>query len=440
MESNMLNAGALRTAVADRLRPFTSGEPLVPKSKESEALADASPLDWRAVAKRAAGIWLVTRLAVVAVSYYAGAYFNGGRFGPVVHDSPVVGLDPRSYLYLWYHWDAIWYIRLANYGYAAYPSGAAFFPLYPLLIHLVTVVIGSQHALLAAMIISNLAALGAFIGLGMFAAQEAGLDAATRSIRLLAAYPLAFFLTAGYGDGLFIAFAVFALFFARRGKWWWAAGFALLAGFTRITAVILVLPLLWEYGRQHDWWRNGAWRAWLRQPRAIAELIALAVAVPVSIGIFVLYLWGLFGDLLIIPHMEARVWGHRDTWPWISLKLAVHDLRVTPFGSMAEAHMLFDLVPVLIFGTLTVLLLRRMPVAFSLYMIGLLGLSLVSPITSINNEPFLSFGRYLLAAIPMFLVLGIWARRPWLDTLLVATGFGVQAILLMQFFAHRWII
>jgi hypothetical protein len=439
MESNMLNVTALRTAVADRLRPFTSGEPLVPQSKESETLADVSPLDWRAIAKRAAGIWLVTRLAIVAVSYYAGAYLNGAAHGPLVLDAPVVGLDPRSYLYLWYHWDAIWYVRLATNGYAPFPAGAVFFPLYPLLIHLVTLVLGSQHALLAAMLISNLASLAAFIGLGIFVTHEAGLDAAARSIRLLAAYPLAFFLAAAYGDGLFLAFAVFALYFARRGKWWWAAGFALLAGFTRITAVILVLPLLWEYGRQHDWWRNGAWRAWLRQPRAIAELIALTAAVPASIGIFVLYLWKLFGDPFIIPTMETRAWIHQFTWPWISLKLALHYLRVTPFGSIAEAHLLFDLVPVLVFGTLTVLLLRRMPVAFSLYMVGLLGLSLVSPVTY-GVEPFPSFGRYLLAAIPMFLVLGIWARRPWLDTLLIATGFGVQAILLMQFFAHRWIV
>lgn len=66
-------------------------------------------------------------------------------------------------------------------------------------------------------------------------------------------------------------------------------------------------------------------------------------------------------------------------------------------------------MPDLAFGAIT-LLLRRMLVAYTLYMSGLIGLSQV-PSIIVGNEPLLSVGRYIMAAIPMFLVLGIWARR-----------------------------
>ncbi|HEX6798545.1 MAG TPA: hypothetical protein VF116_12620 [Ktedonobacterales bacterium] len=419
----------------------TSVEQLLRKGDDTPATGSQPRPDiaWRAVARRAAGIWLATRAALLAITYYAVTYLHGTANGPAGHDTPILSLSPDTYLNAWLQWDVHWYLRVGLNGYAGDPAGAAFFPLYPILIRGVSFVVGADHALFAAMLLSNLAALAAFIGLGLLVSHEAGFETATRSIRLLAAYPLAFFLAAGYGDSLFIALAVFALLFARRGQWWWAAGCALLAGFTRITALILIAPLLWEYGRQHDWWRNGAWRTWLRQPRAIAELLALAAAVPASIGIFAFYLWRLFGDPLMIPHIEGQIWTHRRTLPWNTLIMAVRDFFAAPFGSMGEAHMLFDLMPVLAFGAITLALLRRMPVAYTLYMIGLIGLSLASPII-VGNEPLLSVGRYMMAAIPMFLVLGTWTRRSWLDTLLVTAGFGVQAILLMQFFAHSWIV
>lgn len=411
--------------------------------KSAEAPANGSPtrpgIEWRVVAKRAAGIWLATRIALLAVTYYAVTYLHGTANGPVVHDTPVLSLSPDTYLNAWQQWDVNWYLQIATTGYAGNPGNAAFYPLYPLLIRGVMFVVGANHALFAAMLLSNLAALAAFIGLGLLVAHEAGLETATRSIVIFAAYPLAFFLTAGYGDGLFIALAVFALLFARRGQWWWAAGCALLAGFTHITALILVAPLLWEFGRQHNWWRDGAWRTWLRQPRAVAELIALAAAVPASLAIFDFYLWRLFGGKLLILHVEESNWSRHLTLPWNTLLFAVRDFFAAPFGSMGEAHMLFDLVPVLVFGAITVVLLRRMPMAYTLYMVGLVGLALTSPVT-VGNEPLLAAGRYMMAAIPIFSVLGLWARRSWLNTLLVSAGFGVQAILLMQFFAHSWII
>ena len=144
-------------------------------------------------------------------------------------------------------------------------SRRVFFPLYPLLIHLVGMALGG-HYLLSALLISNLGARRVYIGLALLAAHEFG-SARTPSyaVTMLAAYPLVFFLAAPYSEGLFIALAAFALYGARTSRWRVAAACAFFAALTRPTGIILLAPLVWEYGRQRGWWANwrnaGSWRA-----------------------------------------------------------------------------------------------------------------------------------------------------------------------------------
>src|SRR5258708_4680431 len=275
-----LEVSSTRTAIAERLRVLRDearGAPAIGRISAGPLRAE---LHAREVVLRSAGLWLVTRVALVLFTYFAVTYANGHAHGPVSHDNPVVATSPSQYVVAWRQWDTNWYLTIVARGYSQLPT-AAFFPLYPMLVRALSFVLGPQQdALNAALVVSNVATLAAFIGLGLFATQEGGLDTATRSTRLLAAYPLAFFLASGYSDGLFLALAAFVLFFARRGEWRWAVLCAFLAGLTRLTAVILILPLLWEYVRQHDLWGPPQWRAQLPNPGPLAELLAILPACP----------------------------------------------------------------------------------------------------------------------------------------------------------------
>lgn len=446
----MLGVSAARTAIEDRLRMLRDakrGAPALGDQDGAPMRPDESrrgALRMRAVALRAAGLWLATRVALALFTYYAVTYSHSHALVPAPYDNPIAPTSLGQYLAAWRQWDTKWYLTIVAGGYSTMPT-AAFFPLYPLLVRVLSFVIGPpSDALVAALVASNLAALAAFVGLGLFAAQEAGTATATRSIRLLAAYPLAFFLASGYSDGLFLALAVFALFFARRGAWWWAAACALLAGLTRLTAVILILPLLWEYARQHALWdppaRWHALRALRRNPCGLCELAAVAAAVPAGISLFVAYLWHTFGHPKIMLYAESTVWHHAAMLPWTSLWLALRGFFAAPSGSELQAHISFDLGLVLICSVLTlVMMLQRAPVAFSLYMVGLVLLCMMSPIPT-GPDIYVSAGRYLLASAPLYLMLGRWARRPWLDTLLLCGGFLVQGALAAQFLTGAWII
>ncbi|HEV2459604.1 MAG TPA: hypothetical protein VGS80_14705 [Ktedonobacterales bacterium] len=448
------------SATTQKLRPV-----VVPQAQQ-----EPRPLVWRPVVVEAFWMWLASRVAMVAFTFAAvlmlrpNALAQGWRH-----------VSLRTILYAWKQWDGYWYTEIAHQGYWQWQT-AAFFPLYPTLIRAASLVAGT-HWLALAMIIANVAALGAFAGIGLLAANEQGSRrASARVMRVFAAYPLAFFLTAPYTEGMFIAFAAFTLLFARRGLWRWAALTALLAGLTRPTSVVLVLPIFWEFGRQHGWWDaladvwhgtrkrgasvlaetrstfaargRGMWdavreRRWadVLSWREALSFVLLMGAVPCAFGLFIAYLWHRFRHPLLFLYVQRYYW-HRANLPlWRTIPLAIHQfLTLTPL-SFYQVRDLVDDVPIVLFALVTLIVVRRQPFAFTLYMAGLLYLAVATPVmVSRYPDMFQSAGRFLLAAIPLFLVLGRWTRgRPALDLLLVGGGFLLQAVLAAFFLTGGWL-
>lgn len=401
---------------------------------------------WRPIVWQAAAMWLVTRVAYVIFTYFA-LVLNQDRTLSAVRQVPAATL-----LQSWDRFDAHWYLSIAISGYNT-PQPTAFFPLYPALIHAATWIVGQQNALAAAMVIANIGTLGAFIAIALLAAGEAQAPAAGwRTVRIFAAYPLAFFLAAPYTEGIFVAFAAATLLSARRGAWRWAAAFGFLAALTRPTGLALILPLLYEFGRQHAWWRRETWsalrasgpRAFVRarlahlSPAAVGDVILAVGAVPAAIAAYSAYCLLRFHDPIMWLRAQNIYWGHRRIPIWETLWFGARN-ALTPGFTDAQARTLINLIPVLAFAVITLVAIRHSPLMLTLYTLGVLYLSLASPVVT-NGSYVTSDGRYMLAAVPVFLILARWSeRRPWLDLLLVSGGFLVQAMLALVFLHNGYI-
>ena len=436
-----MDLGRSTRVLATNLKAPTISDPL--SSSERWKVWEHS--SWRRVALQAAGLWLVTRLTLLLFTCFAAT------LTPNRAHVDQLSFGPRSLALLWQRWDAQWYLGIAQHGYTS-AQAAAFFPLYPLLIRLVTAVIG-PHWLAAALLVSNLAALGAFVGLGLLSVQESGSSrAASETIRVFAAYPLAFFLAAPYTEGVFLALTIFGLLAMRQGRWRWATLCAALAMLTRPMGIILLPPFLYEYGRQHGWWRVAWWHRSIWRDRAtlrdVSGALGIAACVMGALGLYILYLAHQFGDPLLFLHAEQQYWHHT---PMIGTgnsaltsqvlpRLAASAATAAPHWTYEVARSLVDLAPLAIFGVLTLVAARRLPRAYTLYMLCLLALILATPRPD-RLGYFVSAGRYLLAAVPLFLLLARWARqRPWLDLLLTSGGFLMQAVFAAYFLSGGWLV
>jgi hypothetical protein len=405
------------------------------------SVAAEGTLPLRPIAARAALIWLVSRAVYVALTL---------GFALARLPRP---LSAAAVLHVWQQWDGNWYVVIAQYGYPATAQGPAFFPLYPMLIKGLATVFGGGHYLLAALIISNLCALALFIAFGLLAALELGpaasggarISRAVWALLALLAYPLALYLAAPYSEALFLALAVFAFFFARRGLWVWAIACAFLAGLTRPTAVILALPLLWEYGRQHGWWsRIARWRGWrgmwraLPRVRELAAGAVVAVAAPLGIACYMAYLQLQYGDPLRFAHAEAY-WSHINAPIWQTLALMAGSALHPPTQTIFRFLIVLDFGALLFVAGMIARAAKRLPVAYTLYVVGLLLVVLSTPVPS-RPEVMPSAARYMLEAFPIFFVLGRWGeRRKWAALAVMAAAFVIQAAFVAIFLSGKWV-
>ena len=323
------------------------------------------------------------------------------------------------------HWDAQWYLHIARDGYN--PTSAAFWPLYPLLLH----VLGSS--LVWGTLLSLAAAGFAAWAVGEIARPLVGSDGAHDAVLLLALFPTAFVFTALYSDGLFLALSAWSFLFALRGQAWRCGIAGGLAVATRLLGLAL-LPAL-------------VWLLW-RQPRKLVPLLLLPLAV-------VLYGWYLqrhVGDFWAFS--KAQVFWDRKTatlgpvgglWDAIQagghggLRVLRHLPRGQAFGptdrlAFWNAVHLVLLVPAV---WLTWVAWKRLGVAYGLYSATTLLIVVAVPS---KGFPLVSLPRFLMADFPILLAIALLVRgRPaWRTGVLVAFG-GLSAVAAVAFAHAVWI-
>ncbi len=369
-----------------------------------------------------------TRLLFVLVTYVGYVLFNAGSYS-------LASVGMGNLLLSWDHWDARWYLGIAQYGYYKPDlTLSAFFPLYPLIVKLVAlplVGLGSVGFYVAGLLVANVAFFFALWALRVLAERECGPEAAARAAVYLALFPTALYFFAPYNESLFLFLTISCFLALRRARWWLAGTLGLLAMLTRSEGIVLVVPFTLEYLRAHD--RD--WRRW--------RLDALAVGlIPTGLALYSVYSWFQF-DHHPLAFMHAQVgWGRFLAWPWMGIWQQMVDLWHVAAASFFQAHDLLDLGAALGFLALVALGWRRLPLSYSMYATAQLLLVLLVPVAPATHflDPLESDQRFVLEIFPAFLTLGLLVRRPAIHQALISVFSGLLAVLSLVFITGRWLV
>ena len=198
-------------------------------------------------------------------------------------------------------WDGWYYLGIVSNGYQADPvagaySNVAFPPLYPLLIRLFSFPVPGAAGIVA-IVISNVAFLGALALLARLGTPYLGRRRASMAAGLLAIYPFASVFAMAYTESLFLLLMVAAFLAAERKHRAWAGIFLALTVLCRLQGVALALPLLILMLRQ-DGWRPRPSQAWLLLgPLAAVGFLAYIATVTGSATAFLdaQHAWGRSG-------------------------------------------------------------------------------------------------------------------------------------------------
>lgn len=385
-----------------------------------------------------AGLYCGVLAVLVAVSWLVTATIS-----PYVNAEPHDSFPGSGALAGWVQWDAIWYQRIAQSGYSGHRAGmqspVAFFPGYPLAMRLGAYLVASD--LLAGILLTVASGLASAVLFWNWCRERmsstvttaaAAASIATTSTSLLLLYPYSYYLYGVvYADALFIAATLTAFTALERDRPWLAGIAGAVATFCRpvgiAVAVGLAVRALERRGALQRFRRFGIpTRVDLKRAKPSDGLVLLSLSGLVGYSAF---LWTRFGNPILFSSVQ-QYWGQPATpatWfkPRFFGHIVINPERYYTWGLVAQALLACAAV------ALVPAVWRRFGSGYGIYTLLVLGIPFV------GSKDFQGLGRYVLAAFPVFLLVGQYlaVERPWL-TRRVVTISGGLLVLLSAGFAH----
>ena len=158
---------------------------------------------------------------------------------------------------VWVRWDGVFYATLGTRGYGPHPTNLnAFFPAYPLLVHVLGLALGGRYVL-AAVLFNRLLLFPAVVLFAQLVRRPGGDGRETRlATPLVLMMPGAVFFLGALTELLF-TFAVLACLLAlRRERYMWAGSACALATATRLPGLVLLAAMAVELLVRRRPWRT----------------------------------------------------------------------------------------------------------------------------------------------------------------------------------------
>ena len=355
-------------------------------------------------------------------------------------------------------WDSVWYLTIARFGYAHIRERMAFFPLYPLLIHILAWVVRSD--LVAGVLISIGSFTVALLLIQRLVRLDFDDDVAATTVLLMAFCPVAFFFSAVYTESLFLALSVGSIYAARRERWLLCGALGFLAAISRNGGIALLIPtvIIYFYGSRAApltrWGGDGVrgFRRLLPRHRLGPNALWLLL-IPAGLGAYLAYLGIRYGDALA-PFRVESVWYRHSSFPlttaWDGAKQAWHGLRqllqgpVAPFRVPAYAQSAISaalqdvyLFLFLVLGVIGLIcVLWRLGMAYGLYTLALLVLALADPV---SLQPLASLPRYELIIFPLFISGARLLTRYRLVPYVIPALAVLLGLFTVEFATWRWV-
>ncbi|MGW2207400.1 hypothetical protein [Streptomyces sp. NPDC001774] len=354
---------------------------------------------------------MISLLVLFRLLEYAGRYReNTPRFGGGQHPWDVLG-----------SWDGWWYMQIASQEYrpAIVPlaegqlftieqNSAAFFPLYPGLMRIISRVTGMGlygAGMTVSVVASFVAAAGIYRVVGKVCDTRTGVIAAG----LWAVMPGAGVQWSVYSESLYAALAAWSCYGVLVGAWTEVAILCCLAGATRPPAIALVIAVC-----------VAATVALCRRQIELWRLIVVLLVAPAGIGAYIGWLGWSLKDPLAYFTLQQQAWAHSFDFgsnAYTAVKSILLGHQDYLFPSPAQ-----DLTAVLFLLLLPVLLLlmarMRIPVVLSIYTVTAIVLMMASV------QMFGTIHRFLLPLFPLAIPVACALRRLTLPYCAAVLGFA----------------
>ena len=312
-------------------------------------------------------------------------------------------------------WDSFWYLDIVENGYSFKETGPGnlsnivFFPLYPLLLKIISFFLGGNIVLAGWALSSTFLLLALFYLFKLVKEFHPQIDPYLPNIFLLI-FPSAFFLNTVYTESLFLFLSLAAFYYTRKQNLLLGGLFGFLASLTRITGILLLLPLTWEYLQKRNFHLRELFR-----PSFLPLLLT-----PLGTLLFFLFHYIRFGDFFLFFRVQYW-WGRTFTFN------QDHFLFLT---NSSIANFTLDILFVITALFVTFLVFKKIRVSYGLYMLAIIGVAL-------STGTLMSIGRYMLVLFPIY-ILAASIRNKYIQQSWLLISILLLALYTILFVNNYW--
>ncbi len=289
---------------------------------------------------------------------------------------------------IWGNFDGFFYLAIARDGYLS--GQQPFFPLYPLVIRIITTRFDIPYVL-TAQIVSLVAFIGALIVVARLLAYDKKLFLFPLMIAVILTFPTSYSYGATYNDALFFFLATLTLYLGRTRRFAWAGIVGAAATLTRLNGLALLPFLLVEYAIS---------------PRSLPDKrrIWAALFIPLAFLGYAIWIDKEFGSWQTL-FSTMSVWGQdkvifplQVVWRYIKIILYHPPAALSYWVAVVELGSVALYIWALIWSFKKIRLSYWIFVAVSILIPSLTG-------------SFAGMPRYGLHLYPLFLVLALWVSK-----------------------------
>lgn len=346
---------------------------------------------------------------------------------------PIVEND---FIYSWSNFDGVHYIAIASQWYT---NQGRFLPLFPITIGVVAAPLSIIWPIIpygpatfwSGIIVSTTATIFALYYLAKLLELDYKIKTIESTLLLLLISPTAFFLGSIYSEGLFLLLSVLSLFFARKRKWLLACITAMFLSITRLSGLLIVFPLLYEYYQSEIKDKKNF------SIKSNLNLVYFAI-IPLLLLLYSYFNYIKWGDFLYFVHAHGSLGNSREVSSLVFPLVTIYRyLKIFLTVSTKQYEFWIALLEfsTLIYASWCLFLSWREKLrpSYQIYAWAMISLPLLSGTLS-------GFPRYILPVFPFFLAQSLWFRKykinkqnRFLMIVFVGVSILLQAVLLMLF-------
>lgn len=315
---------------------------------------------------------------------------------------------------IWGVWDSGYYLGIAENGYSInigatkMTDGQAnyvFFPLYPLLIKGLGIIIGNYY--LAGLFISNLAFLVAVFYLFLLTKHFYDEDTAYRSIKYIFLFPTAFILSGVFTEAIFLMLLMMTFYYAEKNNWLLSGIFGFLLALSRPVGVFMFIPLCILYFNKNR----------VDNRFKLDKNVLFLFLLPLGLFIFLFYVHNLTGNVFDYWKVKRLGWGHELTEPFSVLIKAMFSKDIFIFINAWISMFVLVLIT-----------LNWKKIGLVYFIAGIISffLPILTGPSAIN-----SMSRYMLAVFPIYFVISNITKNKNVDSIVMIIFSMLQAFLMV---------